>query len=72
MAFASILVDAGVDQTSDPRIQLAVDLAGGFNATLIGVAGWAKILPVVTLNGTIVDGEMAERYYEEIIARLVQ
>lgn len=27
MAFASILVHAGLDHTSDPRIQLAVDLA---------------------------------------------
>lgn len=72
MAIASILVHVGLDQTSDPRIQLAVDLAEGFNATLIGIAGWAKILPVVTPNGMIVDGKMAERYYEEIIARLVQ
>ena len=43
MAFASILVHAGLDQTSDPRIQLAVDLADGFNATLIGIAGWGKL-----------------------------
>lgn len=72
MAFASILVHAGLDRMSDPRIQLAVDLADGFNATLIGVAGWDKILPVVTPDGTIADGKMAERYYDEIIARLVQ
>ena len=72
MAFASILVHAGLDHTSDPRIQLAVDLADGFNATLIGAAGWDKNLPLVTPDGTIVDGKMAERYYEEIIARLVQ
>jgi len=72
MAFASILVHAGLDHTSDSRIQLAVDLADGFNATLIGAAGWDKNLPLVTPDGTIVDGKMAERYCEEIIARLVQ
>jgi hypothetical protein len=40
MSFAAIMVSVDFEPASKSRIALAAELAGRFNALLIGIAGW--------------------------------
>lgn len=69
MSYATLMVHLDVDGDCDKRVQLAVDLADRFHASLIGVSGWAP-RPAFMVQGIVVDAALAEREYHAMTARL--
>ncbi len=69
MSYAVMMVHVGEEAHSDSRLRLAAQLADRFNARLIGLAAEEQ-RPLFVTDGFVVDGEIAEREYREIVERL--
>lgn len=68
MSFATMMVHLNVERDCEQRVQLALDLANRFQATLIGIAGLA-LRPTFAARGVVVYGEPTEDDYRRVTAR---
>ncbi len=64
MAYATMMVNYGLEGSPDARLRLAKSLADRFHATLIGVAG-RGITPVV-VEGVLVPAQLSAAEYKEL------
>lgn len=69
MTYAAMIVHVDIEENSDKRSRLAVELADRFSAALIGIAGWAP-RPALVAEGIVIEAEMTELEMEEMQARL--
>jgi nucleotide-binding universal stress UspA family protein len=69
MSYAVMMVHVDAERDSEQRVQLALELAGRFAATLIGVAGLA-LRPAFAGGGIAVYGEPTERELQQMRVRL--
>ena len=70
MSCKTILLGIDIDGQAAPLIKLAADLARRFEATLIGCCAADIILPIVTVEGMAIDGELLEQQRVQIESRL--
>ena len=69
MSYRSILVQINESDESDERLRLAVRLANGFDASLIGVAAEPFLMPVVPEYG-YVDAGLYQQMQDDLRTRL--
>jgi nucleotide-binding universal stress UspA family protein len=68
-SFATMMVHLDVERDCEQRVQLALALAGRFEATLIGVAG-LPLRPAFAGGGVVVYREPSEEHCRAVSARL--
>jgi hypothetical protein len=66
MAYWTILVNIDIDCAPAPLVRLAADLAGYFNAHLMGFSAAEVPMPLVMADGAVFDGEAMRRQREDI------
>jgi nucleotide-binding universal stress UspA family protein len=69
MSYATMMVHVDAEHDSEQRVQLALDLAERFEATLIGIAGLA-LRPAFASSGIVIYGEPTERELQYMRVRL--
>ena len=69
MSYATMMVHVDAERDSEQRVQLALELAERFEATLIGIAGLA-LRPAFASTGIVVYGEPTERELQYMRVRL--
>jgi nucleotide-binding universal stress UspA family protein len=69
MSYATMMVHVDAERDSEQRVQLALELAEQFEATLIGIGGLA-MRPAFAGGGIAVYGEPAERELQQMRVRL--
>jgi nucleotide-binding universal stress UspA family protein len=69
MSYAAMMVHLDVDRDSEQRVQLALDLADRFEASLIGIAGLA-LRPAFSAGGVVVFAEPSEGDLRQATASL--
>jgi nucleotide-binding universal stress UspA family protein len=69
MNYATMMVHIDAERDSEQRVQLALELAERFEATLIGIGGLA-LRPAFAGGGIAVYGEPTERELQQMHARL--
>lgn len=69
MSYATMMVHVDTERDSEQRVQLALDLAARFEATLIGIAGLA-LRPAFAGGGVAVYGEPTEQQLLQMHLRL--
>lgn len=68
MSIAAIMVHLDAERDCEQRVQVALDLADRFQATLIGVAG-LSLRPAFAAGGVVVYGEPTQHDYRMMRAR---
>ena len=69
MSYATMMVHVDAERDSEQRVQLALELAERFEATLIGIGGLA-LRPAFAGGGIAVYGEPTERELQQMRVRL--
>ncbi len=69
MNYRTVMVQLDLDAPPEPRIRFALDVAGRFEAHLIGFCAAQPHTSVAPMDGAIVSGELMQREGEEIEAR---
>src|SRR5215475_13520150 len=69
MSYATMMVHVDAERDSEQRVQLALELAERFEATLIGIGGLA-LRPAFAGGGVAVYGEPTERELQQMRVRL--
>src|ERR1700694_135760 len=59
MSFKTLMVHVDLDGAIDGRARIAAELAGRFDALLIGISAWAP-RPAFTADGAVVESMPAE------------
>jgi nucleotide-binding universal stress UspA family protein len=67
MSYAAMMVHLDVDRDSEQRVQLTLDLANRFEASLIGIAGLA-LRPAFLAGGVVVFSEPNQRDLRQMTA----
>jgi hypothetical protein len=67
MSYAAMMVHLDADRDSEQRVQLALDLADRFEASLIGIAGLA-LRPAFSAGGVVVFAEPNQRDLRQMTA----
>ncbi|MEX0409062.1 universal stress protein [Aquibium sp. LZ166] len=70
MIYRTVMVQLDLDGAPEPRIRFALDVAGRFEADLIGFCAAQPHTSVAPMDGAIVSAELMQRESEEIEARL--
>jgi nucleotide-binding universal stress UspA family protein len=70
MSYSTVMVHIDAEGSSSGRIEIASDLAGRFQATLIGIGGWSPGMGFAT-DVAVIDTEPVQRQQEELVALMV-